>query len=85
MTDIIRDAVRAGWDAIPKEFMPGLVAIHPGSVMQIALETAARHAAEAMRKKAAVVVEASPSSPINANRDDWLAKLIRAIPTGDTP
>lgn len=85
MTAIITAAVRAGCETFyPKACLyPDCACPNRRGDDRHGLETAARHAAEAMREKAALLVGASLSSPINANRDEWLAKQIRAIPTGD--
>ena len=84
MSDIITAAVRAGC----KERRSPVLDIEcgwpdcPCGTTANALETAARHAAEAMREKAAFI--ASEANRMGVNRAA-IEHLIRAIPTGDTP
>lgn len=90
MTDIIRDAVRAGCGV---QFPDGEPCLYPGCGCpegpgwgRHGLQTAARHAAEAMREKAALTAKADArrQNAYEIEIDD-VCDAIRAIPTeGDT-
>lgn len=79
MTPIIRDAVRAGCNSMPNTWDPTMTCVYPDCACdyRTALETAARHAADAVKASALFIAVAGQENP------QFIPEDIAAIPTGD--